>query len=67
MSQPSVCGVVMLVLLIAACFTQLEERWVVAAEHTASEGGALQVLITTSELMVDGGALGDSYASAFWC
>ena len=52
MSQPSVCGVVMLGLLVAACFTQLEERWVVAAKHTAAEGGALQVLITTSELVV---------------
>jgi hypothetical protein len=30
MSQPSVCGVVMLVLLIAASFTQLAERWAVA-------------------------------------
>ena len=37
MSQPPVCGVVMLGFLVAACFTQLAERWVVAAEHTASE------------------------------
>jgi hypothetical protein len=52
MSQPSVCGVVMLVLLMVACFTQLAERWAVAAEPTAPVGGALQVLITTSELVV---------------
>jgi hypothetical protein len=42
----------MLVLLMVACFTQFEERWTVAAEHAAPVGGALQVLITTSELMV---------------
>ena len=52
MSLPPVCRVVMLVLLIAACFTQLTERWGVAAEHTTPVGGALQVLITTSELVV---------------
>src|SRR2546428_5298039 len=52
MYRSPVRGVVVLVLLVAACFTQLEERWAGAAEHTAPVGGALQVLITTSELMV---------------
>ena len=47
-----VLGVVVMVLLVATCFTQLAERWAVAAEHTAPVGGALQVLITTSELVV---------------
>ena len=52
MHQPPVCGLVMLVLLAAACFTQLAERWTVAAEPTAPAGEALQVLLTTSELVV---------------
>jgi hypothetical protein len=50
--RPPVCRVVVLVFLMAACFTQFEERWTVAAEYTASVGRALQVLITTSELVV---------------
>src|SRR5262249_4312907 len=52
MQQPLVLRVVVLVLLVAACGTQLAERWAVAAEPTAPAGGALQVLITTSELVV---------------
>jgi hypothetical protein len=53
MQQPLVLRVVVLIVLVAAFFTQLEERGAVAAEkHTAPVGGALQVLITTSELVV---------------
>jgi hypothetical protein len=52
MRQLSVCGAVMLVFLVAACCTQLAESWAVAVEHTAPVGEALQVLITTSELVV---------------
>src|SRR5712692_8779876 len=52
MQQPLVLSVVMLVLLVAASFSQPEGRLAVAAEHTPPVGGALQVLITTSELVV---------------
>jgi hypothetical protein len=47
-----VYGVVVLVLFVAACFVQGEASLAAAAEHTAPVGGALQVLITTSELVV---------------
>ena len=50
--QPLVLRVIVLVLQVAACYTHLLERWAVAAEPTAPVGGALQVLITTSELVV---------------
>ena len=50
--QPPVCGVVVLVLLVVACFVQREARPAAAAEHLPPVEGALQVLITTSELVV---------------
>src|SRR5712692_9284937 len=52
MQQPLVLSVVMLVLLVAASFSQPEGRLAVAAERTPPMGGALQVLITTSKLVV---------------
>ena len=52
MSRPLVCGVVVLVLFVAAGFVQGEVRPAAAAEHTAPVGEALQVLLTTSELVV---------------
>jgi hypothetical protein len=52
MQQALVLRVVGLLFLVAACCIQLTERWAVAAEPSTPVGGALQVLITTSELVV---------------
>jgi hypothetical protein len=52
MQQLLVLRVVMLMLFVAACGTQCAEKSAAATEHTPSAEGALQVLITTSELVV---------------
>src|SRR5438128_11455450 len=52
MQQPLVHSVAMLVLLVAASFSQPAGRLATAAERLAPAEGALQVLITTSELVV---------------
>lgn len=52
MQQPLVLSVVMLVLLGAASFSRPEGRLARAAERLPPGEGALQVLITTSELVV---------------
>jgi plastocyanin len=52
MQQPLVLRVVMLVLLGAASFSRPEGRLATAAERLPPAEGALQVLITTSELVV---------------
>src|SRR5439155_8310674 len=50
--QPLVHSAILLLLVVAAYCPQLAERAAAAAEHLSPAEGALQVLLTTSELLV---------------